>query len=511
MLTPTIILLTYIITTHTQTIEIQDLTNNNGYINIKLENIQIVDNYTKILHIINLTEYQIAKDNILDNLNALHNKKKTNSIIQTTIYNYKLLENKLNKLLPYNRKRRGLFNGLGKGLKFITGTMDSTDADEIYKELELLKNNKNDLYIETNKQIIINNQLINQIKNLTHHINSQQLIIKDSLEKETNAIHKLEHEIYRFEYIYQINYNIDLLRNHIDEIEQIILTSKLGILSRNILTDDELHKIPSIEALANIKITLANFNNEIVVILLVPNFSNKNYFTTYVDSLPNKFNKTLNIDITKEIIVDENNNVYMGNVKDNYKNNLIEIKDECIRSIFKSKNVYCNMKDFNENIINEIKDGLVITKNIKETKINHNCNKSNITVIGTKLIKFENCKIEIDNITYTNNAIKIKDHLILPNYYTPIKENKNNTEIIFKKLHLEKIVNNRQNIEEIMETNSLRNIVNISLFSGTIIIATLLLVITVYNHISNKRVKFIIPSSEPQTKGGGVISSISII
>lgn len=44
--------------TKAQTLDIQDLSNNNGYIPIKTGETKTIEHYTKILHIINTTEYE---------------------------------------------------------------------------------------------------------------------------------------------------------------------------------------------------------------------------------------------------------------------------------------------------------------------------------------------------------------------------------------------------------------------------------------------------------------------
>lgn len=46
----------------TQSLEIQNLNDNNGYVTIKLEDVRIIRNYKKVLHIINTTEYQNTRD-----------------------------------------------------------------------------------------------------------------------------------------------------------------------------------------------------------------------------------------------------------------------------------------------------------------------------------------------------------------------------------------------------------------------------------------------------------------
>ena len=82
-------------------IEIIDLDNNEGYLPIKIEDVQLIDHNLKIMHIINVTELEVAKNQIKDNMNLLKitlpSDNINDSIYITLLRNFKELEFKLKK------------------------------------------------------------------------------------------------------------------------------------------------------------------------------------------------------------------------------------------------------------------------------------------------------------------------------------------------------------------------------------------------------------------------------
>lgn len=112
-------------TLHSQIMEIHDLTDNEGYIPIKEDNINIIDHYNRIFHFVNLSNYYNTLRNIEKNVKSLDSPiSDLQPLIDTMKSNFKSLNRKLDNLTPHFRNRRGLIDGLGKGIKFITGNMD---------------------------------------------------------------------------------------------------------------------------------------------------------------------------------------------------------------------------------------------------------------------------------------------------------------------------------------------------------------------------------------------------
>ena len=149
-------------------VEVIDLENNEGYVPIKIGDIRLTDHTIKILHIINITEIEIARNQIEDNIKLLNRTLPSDSINDnihmTIVRSFIELDTKLRALTPKTRYKRGLIDLLGKTLKVIAGTMDSDDEKDIYNSLHNLDIDSAQLIDQNNKQVKINKELQNQVE-----------------------------------------------------------------------------------------------------------------------------------------------------------------------------------------------------------------------------------------------------------------------------------------------------------------------------------------------------------
>lgn len=203
--------------------DIQDLTNNNGYVPIKMDEFKPIEHYDKILHILNLTEYEQTVDIIMENIKTLEKTTvDAKPLLDTIDKNFELLRAKIDNLHPHLRTKRGLANIIGKGLKLIAGTMDSDDEKQIEDRLKSLQDNQFNLTENANKLTHINNFISSQIQNITRHINVQQYKIGKYLDDFKrilqNRINTLEDKMTFMTQIYQLNNDISIFKDHIDDI-----------------------------------------------------------------------------------------------------------------------------------------------------------------------------------------------------------------------------------------------------------------------------------------------------
>lgn len=458
------------VTTNAETTQkqlfIEDLGNNNGYIAIRLENVRLIDNYFKILHIVNITEFQKTIDNIGININIIKNNHFNNPIFGTIYHNYLQTKRKIENLRPHShiRSKRGLVNFAGNALKFLTGTMDNNDEIEIRETLETLKLNNRNLISENNKQIKINKGFIEQINNISMYIQNQQNGIEKQLNKyvlnfEDKRFNNLENEIAFMENIYQIHYDLNLLRNHVDDIEQVILSSKLGVLTKNILNDDDLKHINDLNTLINVKTIVIAFENNIIITIMIPKYSEKMFYKNIIEPIPNKENMSI---VLKEnqFLTDENNIAYEIYIRDNFIKNIIKLNDQCITNIIQFKNANCEMKYSDKKEIKEILTGIIIAKNVEKTEINQNCNNLNITIEGNNLIRHFNCKIIIKEQIFDNVAKNLYKNIFVHNPKIIINnthEHEERKDFKLDKFELHQI-ENRNELKEITTNNQKQNI-----------------------------------------------------
>lgn len=152
------------------------------------------------------------------------------------------LKIKINALIPKKRVKRGLVNGLGSIIKVVTGNMDAKDAQSIKEEFNVVKENENLITEKFNKQVILNQEITLRFENITEHINQEQEIINQFIKNYRNNIYKTlneEHnEIHLLQYITRLSFNIDVLYNHINNIAESILLTKLNIIPKFILSEE---------------------------------------------------------------------------------------------------------------------------------------------------------------------------------------------------------------------------------------------------------------------------------
>ncbi len=171
--------------------------------------------------------------------------------------NFLLLNTRINNLHINSKSKRGLFNVLGKGLKIIAGSMDSDDEQEIRETISKIHNNEQTINSTINNLTFINNFMTEQTYNITKHINRQQILVSNYINKfraETdNKIKTLEDEVQFVQHTYKINNDILLLNNHIIAIGQIIFSCKLGVIPTDILTQKELNLVTDLDSYSKMK------------------------------------------------------------------------------------------------------------------------------------------------------------------------------------------------------------------------------------------------------------------
>ena len=84
------------------------------------------------------------------------------------------------------------------------------------------------------------------------------------------------------------------------------------------------------------------------------------------------------------------------------------MKDKCIREIFEKNMTNCEFRENTEAKISYSSLGGIILSNYPETNLTQDCIKESVTVKGNVMIRFANCTIHINGITYRvfNKEIK---------------------------------------------------------------------------------------------------------
>lgn len=167
--------------------------------------------------------------------------------------------------------KRGFFNIVGKSLKIIAESIDSDDVQKMRETISKIHDN------EQATDRTINN------------------------------------EVQFIQQIYRSHNDILLLNSHVEDIGQIIFSCKLGVIPADILAKKEIDLITDFDSYSTIKIVVLFQNNNIILTLLIRQFSSNVLSIKKFEALPNIQNKSIVLNQT-ETLVYSNNNIYYMNI-----------------------------------------------------------------------------------------------------------------------------------------------------------------------------------------------------
>jgi len=303
--------------------------------------------------------------------------------------------------------------------------------------------------------------MITRFNNITNHINTQQLAIVENFNKLQDQLkNTIRSEDLRFKYLQflqQINYNIDLLQEHLNNISETVILAKLNIISKQILNKNELKSIHDIFLQQNLKLNTdesiyemlelqAYYNNtNIIFNIKIPVVTNNTFNLFHVLPLPIHKNKTI---ISKPYVLVNDDSIQYFNKKCFKIENMFYCKpnqhkesitnSSCIGNLIQNKPASCELHNRVTDIeIYQPESDYLALINIPETIIHTNCvQNQKQTIKGSVLIHFNNCEIKVNDITYTTATSQHWDEVnIHPTIFNQINSVSPNQSLFLK--HIE--------------------------------------------------------------------------
>lgn len=143
------------------------------------------------------------------------------------------------------------------------------------------------------RQEIFNNEILIRFENITDHINNEQILIQNFFESSQNKIFKQlnlhDTLLEEIQYLNRINYNIELLLNHLSDITESMILAKVNVIPKFILNQDEIMKLKKILEIQNVtikteqniydflKMNTLSFEQKIIFSIKVPIFKQSMY------------------------------------------------------------------------------------------------------------------------------------------------------------------------------------------------------------------------------------------
>lgn len=386
-----------------------------------------------MIHVIPLQPYQQAIDQFKTIMVNIDSKLKIES--KAILNNKKIvlslkvdqLQGKYNEIMPQRRKR-GLINGLGNILKDITGNLDDQDLRDIQKALIEMSNNQDKLKDNNNKQVQINHQMITRINEIKDIVNINTAIIHKEVQQTNNALSQFANLITLDQQYYRLDYAIETLTKHLDDLLDIIAFSKNKIISRHLLSEVEMQYIKDIFNKSDIHLPhdsmmlnlleikgLITNNKQLVYLIKIPNFTPYPYLVYKIIPIPIQ-NKNIFPQPPEYIILGTNQYKYRIDqcqvIYDTYycpEEKLQPIANTCIPAIIGQQAATCNFtsQQPSEFIANLDENRIIIIPNDQPIEFSSNCTRSTNKITIASIITMRNCYVNIKGEIFQSRDARI--------------------------------------------------------------------------------------------------------
>lgn len=156
----------------------------NGYLEEPKGDAKILDHYHNFLFTVNISKLELGYSVLQDNIKKIGVKvddRVTNRIRTHLDGIIGEIKDQLNKFNGSKRNKRGIINGLGTAIKFITGNLDDNDLKTISENIAKLEKSQN-------REIEKINQLTSFANHVTTRLNKGTELINENLAKTKKAL-----------------------------------------------------------------------------------------------------------------------------------------------------------------------------------------------------------------------------------------------------------------------------------------------------------------------------------
>lgn len=366
------------------------------------------------------------------------------SIVEQTLpvrniinYSKSLIEEKLNHITIHKtiRNKRGLINGLGTIIKFITGNLDNTDKEKFDNLILHIEDNQNNIQNQIKSMYSLNNELINNFNETIQTIQSNSVEIEYKINLIGRKV-KYYTEIAEIKDSFnQLQILFELFLNTLQDIENSITFCKLHVMHPSIINTHQLFKeLKRLETYLKSQLlfdvsykNIINFENmlsvhckieenlKIIYFLQLPLFSEENFELFNLQPIPTKYeNKLVTIIPETNYALKSKNNKILTYNGDCVKNKVYRCpksltpthQDSCIEGLLLNGNISTckftelTIEDNHLTFIPEINQFLAVFITPDKIKILQNNYIETKTLEGIFLIKANN-----GELVYNNKAL----------------------------------------------------------------------------------------------------------
>lgn len=294
------------------------MTQNAGLLPVSLGPARLQQSEHTLVHYFELSQINSKIQNLNDHYQNLQQMINKNDKVNNEINNYdrifrhfySTVRDKLNNIYPNGqiRSKRGLIDGLGSAIKFITGNMDANDAARINKIVQNLEKGHDKLQQQIDNQYSISNNILAQFNATIKNVHFNEVLLKTKIMKMNEEIQNTTREINILELKDLFNQLIlvyTTILNLITDIENSLTFCAAGIMHPSIIKvhdlmseltnlvpyyQDQLPFPVKTENILNyqsiIKIHCRHKGDKIIYFLTIPIEYNTSFELYYLESLP---------------------------------------------------------------------------------------------------------------------------------------------------------------------------------------------------------------------------------
>lgn len=336
------------------------------------------------------------------------------------------------EILVTHRQKRGLINLVGKTSKWLFGTMDDEDRNEIDKHIQELESNNQNLIKGLNEQIKIND-FFNETLQLFLQTNdrNQNEILRNFDHLSGEVKHLIESQK-----ILDISLKLQILDDKINQILDSVASIKAGILHPGILTSNEITEFNiTLDKLQNARSGILEMNKEMLLIGIKIPINYKKIPYRLLTPLPDKNNQE--IDENPQIFVEIDKQKYKVEKEILYKNEL-KILKTCL-------DTGCPKRLNDKEEIQRLSTNVILGINLRNPVIKNECDERKLNLSGNYIFEIKNCTLVINNKNYSNLYKEYEDDNVFEMFNQRWKE----LNVTFEHTKIKHI----NNLEEIQKFN----------------------------------------------------------
>lgn len=440
---------------------------------VKTGEARIIEGYQKFVHAINITAIEFSISEIETHLSTKSiSYPDLNELLDHKINDMK---DRLQQLKPKTRQRR--WDALGRAWKWMSGSPDADDLQLITKGINAVVDNNN-------KQIPINDEMFESLKNLTD--------VTNKLIKEESKSSRLDSEKTQ---ILNLILNLDILNNQISAIQESITFAKVGIVNYKILSTDEISQIDESlskqgvhtelleEALNLAKITIGTNNEILLYVINIPAFYPESYDELQIEAI---FNHSQRIQLKgnsyirgpTELLLQKTRCERFGNWSLCHRSDLEDVsEDRCISKIIKGIESRCTYEHVSTHPLTVQMSPTTVLLNDVKTTLHNTCGITDRNLTGSFIIVYRNCSITVDKYTYTNSIIRtINQRIFIPSTSLIVMQEEVEHKIDIHSIHELQ----RQHLKQLEHLKSETTVHGWSLIGGFSLSSTTIILIIIF-------------------------------